>query len=276
MDGPASAEEQCSGMDARGIILTKCGCSSMVEHQLPKLRMRVQFPSPAPGQIAAFLTSLFFGSFAFAAEFAGYAVLTTDYVYRGVTYSDSHGAAQLGGEFSLNSGLYFGAWGSTIDIGRGAGRQRDLEVDYYVGYGHDISNKLSVGANLVSYNFPGAEGPFDYDYIEYSLAGNYNDRVWLEYSYSPDLFHSGLSTQNIALYTEWQMAGQLTLGAGAGFYDVSKLAGSDYSYWQLGVTRSFGIVDIDLRYFDTSDWVPFISTPDRAQERIVLSARIQF
>ena len=25
-----------------------CGCSSMVEHQLPKLRMRVRFPSPAP------------------------------------------------------------------------------------------------------------------------------------------------------------------------------------------------------------------------------------
>ena len=26
----------------------KSGCSSMVEHQLPKLRMRVRFPSPAP------------------------------------------------------------------------------------------------------------------------------------------------------------------------------------------------------------------------------------
>ena len=276
MDGPASAEEQCSGMDASGIILTKCGCSSMVEHQLPKLRMRVQFPSPAPGKIPAFLTSLFFGSFAFAAEFSGYAVLTTDYLYRGVTYSDNHGAVQLGGEISLDSGFYFGAWGSTIDIGNGPGRQRDLEVDYYVGYGHDLSNKWSIGANIVSYNFPGAAGSFDYDYVEYSLAGNYNDRVWLEYSYSPDLFHSGLSTQNIAVYTEWQAANQLTLGAGAGFYDVSKLTGSDYSYWQLGVTRPFGIVDIDLRFFDTSDWVPIISTPERAEERSVLSARIQF
>ena len=27
-----------------------CGCSSMVEHQLPKLRTRVRFPSPAPGK----------------------------------------------------------------------------------------------------------------------------------------------------------------------------------------------------------------------------------
>ncbi len=45
---------------------------------------------------------------------------------------------------------------------------------------------------------------------------------------------------------------------------------------QLGVTRPFGAIDFDLRYFDTSDWVPIISTPDRAKERIVLSARYQF
>ncbi len=276
MDGPASAKEHCNGMDASGIILTKCGCSSMVEHQLPKLRMRVQFPSPAPGQIAAFLAALFFGSFVVAAELSGYAVLTTDYVYRGVSYSDSHGAVQLGGDLSFDSGIYFGAWGSTIDIGNWPGRQRDLEVDYYLGYAHDISSKWSIGANVVSYNFPGAEGSFDYDYVEYSVSGNYNDRIWLEYSYSPDLFHSGLSTQNIALYAEWQTAAQLILGAGAGFYDVSELTGSDYSYWQLGITRPFGVVDIDLRYFDASDWVPIISTPDRAEQRIVLSARIQF
>ena len=228
----------------------------------------VQIPVCVVGAIA--------GSCAVAAEFTGYAVLTTDYVFRGVTYSDGHGAAQMGGDVSFDSGFYFGAWGSTIDISNGPGQQRDVEVDYYVGYGHDISNKWSVDANVVSYNFPGAEGLYDYDYVEYSLSSNYKDRVWLEYSYSPDLYHSGLSTQNIALYAEWQTGGQLTLGAGAGFYEVSKLTGYDYSYWQLGVTRPFGIVDIDLRYFDTSDWVPIVSTPGRAEERIVLSARIQF
>ena len=211
-----------------------------------------------------------------AAEITGYAVLTTDYVFRGVSYSDSHGAAQLGGDVSFDSGFYLGAWGSTIDIGNGQGRQRDFELDVYLGYTLDVSNRWSVGANIVSYNFPGAEGPFDYDYFEYSLAINYNDRVWFEYSFSPDIYHSHYSTQNFELYTEWQLGGALTLGAGAGFYDVSNFSGSDYSYWQLGVTRPFGAIDVDLRYFDTSDWVPNISTPDRAKERIVLSARYQF
>ena len=248
----------------------------MVEHQLPKLRMRVQFPSPAPSLVLTVLLSLMFGSVVVAAEFSGYAVLATDYVYRGVSYSDGHGAAQLGGDVSLDSGFYFGAWGSTVDIANGPGVQRDLEIDYYVGYGLDLSSKWSVGANVVSYNFPGTEGHYKYDYIEYTLTGNYDDRAWLEYSYSPDLYRTGRSSQNIALYTEWQTVAQLTLGAGAGIYDVSNLTGSDYSYWELGVSRPFGNIDIDLRYFDTSDWVRIISTPARAQERIVLTVKFHF
>jgi uncharacterized protein (TIGR02001 family) len=225
---------------------------------------------------SVFLYAALSGPTAVAAELTGYAVLTTDYVFRGVTYSDSHGAVQLGADVSFDSGLYLGAWGSTVDISNGSGRQRDVEFDYYIGYGLDISNKWGVGANVVSYNFPGAEGPLDYDYIEYSLTSNYNDRAWFEYSYSPDLYHSGYSTHNYELYTEWQLRWELTLGVGAGFYDVSNLSKSNYSYWQLGVTRPIGVVDVDLRYFDTSDWVPIVSTPERAEERIVLSVRFQF
>ena len=33
---------------------------------------------------------------------------------------------------------------------------------------------------------------------------------------------------------------------------------------------------VDLRYFDTSDWVPIVSTAERAEERVVLSVRFQF
>lgn len=216
------------------------------------------------------------GNFSSAAEFTAYGVLTTDYVFRGVSYSDNHPAAQLGGEVVFDTGIYFGAWASTVDLSNGPGQQRDLEVDYYIGYGFDLSSKWHIGSNVVSYNFPGTQGPFDYDYFEYSLGSNYNDRLWFEYSYSPDLFHSGRSTHNYEIYAEWPMAAELTIGAGAGYYDVSNLSGADYSYWQIGITRPIGIVDIDLRFFDASDWVPIISTPEHAEERVVLSARFQF
>jgi uncharacterized protein (TIGR02001 family) len=229
-----------------------------------------------PVQFIALLLTILMASLSKSAEFTGYVVLTSDYVFRGVSYSDSHAAVQLGGDVAFDSGVYFGAWASTVDLSNPAGQQRDLKVDYYLGYAFDVTNRWSVSANVVSYNFPGSDKPIDYDYIEYSLATNYNDRVWFEYSYSPDLFVSGIASHNYELFTEWQPGYELTVGAGVGYYDVSELAGSGYTYWELGVTRPFGFVDVDLRYFDTSDSVPIISTPERAEERLVLSVRYQF
>ena len=211
-----------------------------------------------------------------AADVTGYAVLTTDYVFRGVSYSDGHSALQAGADIVLDSGMYLGAWASSVDISGGAGQQRDLQLNYYLGYSHDLPGAWSIGANVVSYTFPGTKGDFDYDFFEYSIVANYDDRAWFEYSYSPNLFHSGADTHNIDLYAEWALPAQLMLGAGAGYYDVSELSGSAYAYWQAGITRPFGKIDLDLRYHDTSRAVPIISTAERAQARIALSAKFQF
>ena len=227
-------------------------------------------------QMIACLLILTAVSVSHAAEFTGYGVLTSDYVFRGVTYSDGHAAAQLGGDVSFESGFYFGAWVSTVDISSGPGRQRDWQANYYVGYGFDLTNSFSFAANAVYYTFPGAEGSFDYDYFEYSLTANYNDQVWFEYSFSPDFYMTGLSTHNYDLYTEWQAVGELIVGAGAGYHDLTDFVGADYSYWQLGATYPVGPLDFDLRYHDTSDWVPAFSSPERAEERVVLSVRFQF
>jgi hypothetical protein len=67
------------------------------------------------------------------------------------------------------------------------------------------------------------------------------------------------------------------LGAGAGYYDVSALTGRSYRYWQLGITRPLGRIDIDLRYHDTDHSVPIISSAGgAARARLVLSAKLPF
>lgn len=211
-----------------------------------------------------------------AADISGYLVATTDYVFRGVTFSDGNAAVQLGGDVGLDSGFYFGVWGSTIDIRNSRTRRRDKEVVYYLGYSHEITSHWAVYVNAVAYSYPGTQGDIDYGYHEYSLSANYNDRVWLEYSFSPNLFNTGRNTNAFRVNTEWPLVNQFALGAGAGYYDVSALSGSGYGYWDLGFTRPFGRIEFDLRYHDTNRPVPIVSTSDRANERIVLSARIQF
>ena len=61
-----------------------------------------------------------------AAEFSGYLVATTDYVYRGATQSDGHGAVQAGLDVNFDAGWFLGAWASTVDIpGPGDNHRRD-------------------------------------------------------------------------------------------------------------------------------------------------------
>jgi len=222
------------------------------------------------------LILLLFVSAARAADFNGYVVLTSDYVFRGVTYSNGDPAVQLAGEVSFESGIYSGVWLSTVDIQNGPVAQRDLEVNYYLGYDHAVSDRTSIGVAVVFYTFPGAEGFIDYDYEEYSLNLNIDDAFWLEYAYSPDIFNTGWSTHNVEAYGQWPIAAGFVASGGMGYYDTAELSGDDFLYWQLGITRPFGPVDLDLRYHEASDWVPFISNPDRVGARFALSLRYQF
>lgn len=225
--------------------------------------------------VAACLPAAWFVPSAQALDVTGYALLTSDYVFRGVSYSDDHAAAQGGVDLALDSGLYAGVWASTVDIER-AVSARDVEVNYYAGYNHELNADWTIGANVVQYTYPGAEGPIDYDFREYSLIANFRDRAWLEYSYSPDLFHTSQATQNVEIYAEWPVASNFLLGAGAGYYDVSELSGTGYGHWQVGITRPFRRFSLDLRYHDTNRDVPILSDPDSAESRVVLSLRIPF
>ena len=213
---------------------------------------------------------------AMAAEFSGYAAVTSDYVKRGVTQSDADAAIQLGGDLFFGSGLFLGVWGSTVDIDNGPDRQRDLELNLYAGFAYDVSSRWRVSARVVSYLYPGQTGEFNYDYVEYSLAVNYDDRYWLEYSYSPDLYNTQRFSHNIEAYTERPLAGNWSIGAGAGYYDVSDLLGQGYGYWQLGVTGSYPYADIDIRFHDTNRSVPLISTDERSRQRIAVTIKVPF
>ena len=78
------------------------------------------------------------------------------------------------------------------------------------------------------------------------------------------------------VFTEFPAGDHLVVGAGAGYYDVSEFVGDGYAYWEAGVTWPIDRIALDLRYHDTSRWVPVISSPDRAEPRIALSIRLTF
>ena len=210
-----------------------------------------------------------------AQEFTIYGALTSDYVFRGISASDEHAAAQLGLDVSSEIGFFGGVWASTIDI-KSATRNRSLEVDYYLGYVHYFENDWSTSLSINRYTYPEADGNVSYDYNELAAVIGYNERLWFEINYTDSLFGHGMPAYNYEVLASWTLPALMTLSAGVGYFDVSELAGNGYSYWQLGISRPLGWASIDLRYHDTNNVPARISPPNLADPRIVLTISAAF
>ena len=210
-----------------------------------------------------------------AQDFTFYAALTSDYVYRGVSNSDEHAAGQLGLDVSTEAGFFAGVWASTTDITTGD-RHRSREVDFYVGYLQQFENDWSASVSINRYTYPAADGNVSYDYNEFATIINIHDRLWFEADYTDSVFGHGEQAFNLELLVSWPLPASLTLATGIGYFDVSRIAGSAYSYWQVGVSRPLGWVTADLRYHDTSNVPVLISPTDLVDARVVLTFSVDF
>ena len=229
-------------------------------------RRLVRFSSVGLG-LLTFITA--YGN-AQAQELTTYVALTSDYVNRGVSNSDEQVAAQLGFDVSTEVGLFVGVWASTTDLTTG-GRHRPREVDYYIGYSEHFDNDWSASVSINRYTYPGATGNVDYDYTELATVISVNDRLWFEVAYTDSFYGHGEPAYNLEALASWPLPASLSLAAGVGYFDVSRLAGSAYTYWQIGVSRPFGWVTTDLRYHDTSNVPGLIGSTDLADARLVLT-----
>ena len=210
------------------------------------------------------------------ADVSGYVTLTSDYVRRGVSQSDADPALQLGVDVGFDNGLIAGVWASSVDNRNQAGQQHDIELNAYVGFGRDAGERWRLSGFVVAYTYPGMETPFDYDYVEYLVSANYDDRYWLEYAYAADYYGTGNGAWNAEALGEWPLYGAWSLSGGIGHLDLSNLVGAGYTYWQLGISGNAGVADLDLRFHDADRVVPFFSSPKTAKARVVLTLTIPF
>ena len=223
--------------------------------------------------------SLLIGRLGAAAELSGYVIATSDYVYRGATQSDGHAALQAAVDINFSTGFFVGAWASSVDIPGPGDNHRQTEIRAYLGYLFDLSDRFSLILNTVAYRYPGSDGQLSYDNQEWSAALGIDDQYWVEYAYSADLYDLGIETHNIEIFAEWPFGDGYLLSAGLGHFQVDwpeSVYANETLHWQLGITRSFGRLDVDLRYHEAQDPVWFASNDDRIGSRFALSVRLGF
>jgi uncharacterized protein (TIGR02001 family) len=184
---------------------------------------------------------------------SGFAVITTDYMFRSISNTEGHPAVQA--EFDLTYGMFYaGVWGSNTEFGD------HIELDYYAG----ITPKWSWNSSTVTFNFGGLyytfPGADENDYFEALAGATWTGGAWtlgIKNYWSPDNFQFFDESNAIEGSVGYAFSGKLfnffspSVSALLGFqsYEVNA---DDYTYWNAGLTLGFlERWSADVRYYDT-------------------------
>lgn len=187
--------------------------------------------------------------FTAAGELSGNVTLASEYIFRGQALSDGNPALQAGIDYEHNSGLFVGAWASTVDLVSPSGR-RDAELDYYVGWHFAGDSPWSGALSLMHYTYPGQTTSFDYDYTEALATVSWDGRYSLEFGYADEVYGFGVSARHIEMRIDWPLRNAWVISSGLGVNDLYKLGSSRYLYGDLGISARFSRVTVDLRWYD--------------------------
>lgn len=210
---------------------------------------------------SAVVAALGYGGAA-AAEVSGSVAFTTDYVFRGVSQTDSAPAVQGSFGYEHASGVYASIWGSSVDDGIGAA---GLEYDLTLGFAKTLDNGLGFDVGIVNYRYPGGDTGTSVDVSEY-YAG-------VSYSVATLKYYVGDSDLN-ANYLDLSASFELPEGFGVSLHvgQTDPDVGTEVVDYSVSLTKSLAGLDFALTATDTD-----IDNPTDAQDsRVFLSVSKSF
>jgi uncharacterized protein (TIGR02001 family) len=184
---------------------------------------------------------------------------TSDYVFRGVSQTRGAAAVQADLHYQTTGGWFTGAWASTVDLNPGRGAT--VELNAYAGRAWSLGGPWNARITGVQYAYPNDTGFLSYDYFELVASLSYEDRVGVTVSWSPNTsrFSPTYGFSNESHTISYEMVGQVPIvdhvsaTASLGYYDLSRLFETGYTYGSLGLGGTYRNFRADLAWFATSD-----------------------
>lgn len=217
----------------------------------------------------------------------GSVAVTADDVYRGISQTCGHPAAQadlhLNAQGSSDWAAFAGVWGSAGLSGSPCGSAKEL--DAYAGYNLMLNPDLSATFTYTHNGFPG--GGYGnphisgqrYDYDQLGMSWGFRERLYLTAAWTPDAlrykWYEGalydLKDRSAFAYgAEWRqpLVSWLSLTAAAGYDQMADPFGTGYGFWSLGLTHAAGPLQLDFAYFRTAERAVRLFGPDSAGGRV--------
>lgn len=219
----------------------------------------------------------------------GAAVLTSDYVYRGVSSSNNEAALQ-GDLHVTNAGSFLGLWGSTRDNNLEPYADFDLEV--YLGHRFDLGNAWSATVSGRAHYLLGGPGDTSDDYQELGASVSYLDFWTLSLTAIPNAVrywstHTGYERLSRApafvaeTSFQWLLHRGFYLTGGAGYYRVTGTgpgieAANGYAYGNVGIAYDHHPWRVDVGYYRTGDTARKLFPYPSANDRFAASVAWRF
>lgn len=184
---------------------------------------------------------------------------TNDYVFRGISQSDETFAVQGGIDLEHDSGLYLGAWASSVDFNDDSATVQGAtaEVDVYGGYASTFKDWFNYDLGVIYYIYPGADESLNYDFVEFAAGVDkdvHDVNVGFSINYSPEYFGNSGDGYYFQLSAEKEVLANLTASAHVGrqiIEDSGAFGSPSYNDWAIGVTYNWAGFDWSATYMDT-------------------------
>lgn len=166
------------------------------------------------------------------AELSGNIGFTSNYIWRGVTQSSDTSAISGGIDYAHDSGFYAGTWVSSLEASSSGG----YEQDWYAGYGFE-AGPVGLDIGYITYMYPiddTVEADFDELYVNASF-----EMVTVGAALTMDKEATTAYEDDLYMYAsaEFEVKDGLTLGLLYGDYDFDDPSSTDYSHYQVSLSK---------------------------------------
>ena len=177
--------------------------------------------------------------------------LASDLVQYGLLQTDGGPSARFAIDYEHASGLFAGGSLANVEYRAESGfaTPRDVQAVVYGGY---VWRRDQWRTNVVvsRYEYPDIER--DYDYTQLSVSASYRDRYFFTAAHSSDYLDIYDRARQLQAGIALPWIRDLEFSLSAGWLDYSGFFAAEFSYWNVGLSRPFGRLAVDLRYHDSS------------------------
>ncbi len=214
---------------------------------------------------------------ALAGDFSGSLTLTSDYVFRGISQSNTNPTVYGSLDYAHPSGFFAGLFAAAIDYPDTPFKADtgQAELDFFVGFSGPVGRDFEWDISLIHYQYFEAESSNN-GYQELAVNLHYRDVARIGVAASDDAALGGSDGWVAELELSQPFAGRFQASGTVGRYSMDHPYWDSYVYWDLGVSAVFEPVTLDLRYYDTSHDAITIAGERLTEGRIVGSISIGF